>query len=292
MPTLGWWRAGVRVPALAPPPLSSAPSGCHGQDLPLQHVSSSSPSEMAAAAPAASSGAAPATPWMSSMDLEADGARYYELTNYNILHESTWGGREGAGDRLRAILRPRTPLLLPASPPLPLSRESAVPRRLQNADERAASGSSRENLKSVTSAGLSKVLNMTNCLACEADLTCVVAGARRRQRLHHTCSPRSAVRLLFLVCLRNILHKQCRILRATHSLLAASFQLRRRAPAPHAFWHQGQYGRRRVLSSCWLTLTLLLPGAKHDPSEYLQALRIRSVDSRCLLIILIPPCFS
>jgi hypothetical protein len=39
-------------------------------------------------------------------------------------------------------------------------------------------------------------------------------------------------------------------------------------------------------------LTSLSPGAKHDPSEYFQALRIRSVAARLLLIILIPPCFS
>ena len=96
---------------------------------------------------------------MSSMDLEAEGARYYELTDYNILHESTWGGGQGAGDRLRAMLRPRTPLLLPASPPLPLSRQRAFPGRLVElqADEPAASGPSRENLKSITSAGLFKV---------------------------------------------------------------------------------------------------------------------------------------
>ena len=91
MPTLGWWRAGVRVPVIASPPPSSALAA---QDVPLQHASSSSLSEMAAAAPAASSGA---TPWMSAMDLEAEGARYYELTNYNILHESTWGGGGGCG---------------------------------------------------------------------------------------------------------------------------------------------------------------------------------------------------
>ena len=56
------------------------------------------------------------------MDHEADGARNYDLTNYNILLDATWGddGDSAAGERLRQMLQPPPPPLLPPSPPTPL----------------------------------------------------------------------------------------------------------------------------------------------------------------------------
>ena len=112
--------------------------------------------------------------------------------------------------------------------------------------------------------------NITNCFACQADLLRAAAGTRQRQRLHHTCSPRSAVRLLFLVCLNTQLTNNRLISRATHSPLAASFQLRPCAPAPHAFWYQGQHGRRHVLC-CHCAADVVVARCKARPERILSS---------------------
>jgi hypothetical protein len=152
MPTLGWWRAGVRVPVPAQPTSPSATSNCNNAEIhPPQASSLSSSSEAAA-------------PWLGAMDHEAAGARNYELTNYNILHESTWGGGQGAADRLRALLAPPSPPLLPAVPPspLPLARENRVLSGVTE-EKRAAS---KGNLRDMTSAGLFKVCATKNHGSC------------------------------------------------------------------------------------------------------------------------------
>ena len=143
MPTLGWWRAGVRVPAPAPP---AAPcSASIGDNTEIQPPQPSSASLLSGAA----------APWLSAMNHEAAGGRNYELTNYNILHDSTWGGGQGAADRLRALLAPAPPLLLPAVPPspLPMARENRASSG-QTEEKRAAS---RGELREMTAAGLFKV---------------------------------------------------------------------------------------------------------------------------------------
>jgi hypothetical protein len=166
MPTLGWWRAGVRVPAHSSPP--PPPSLAHHiNDSPCHSSLSLSPSTAAAPVPV------PATPWLSAMDHEADGARCYELTNFSILQDSTWGGRQGAGERLRAMLRPPTPLLLPPSTPQPFSRQHLSPQR----DTTPARAPSRGNLKNKTSAGLFKV--------------CITS----RDSVHHSCTPRNMTQM-------------------------------------------------------------------------------------------------
>jgi hypothetical protein len=161
MPTLGWWKAGVRVPA--PPALSSSfpsSSPTAGNTVPNAAQLSEGLCEAAAAA-------APATQWLSSMNHEADGARNYDLTNYNILLESTWGGDQAAGERLRAMLKLSQPLppppLLPASPPLPPTLVyNQIPTGV-DAQQGAGAGAaqtrapSRASLKDRTSAGLFKV---------------------------------------------------------------------------------------------------------------------------------------
>ncbi len=143
MPTLGWWRAGVRVPA----PTTSLFHAGGNPDAPAQQ-----PSDTAAAAA-----------WLSSMDHEAEGARNFDLTNYNILLDSTWGGdsENAAGQRLRQMLQPQPPppLLPPSPPPLrPLTRNQECTGQNAQNDAHAAQmrAASRASLKDRTSAGLFK----------------------------------------------------------------------------------------------------------------------------------------
>jgi hypothetical protein len=141
MPTLGWWRAGIRVPAT--------------------HFRRTSPPADASQQTAAAGTPAPdRTQWLSAMDHEAPCARFYELTNYNILQESTWGGGEGARDHLRSILAPNSPLPQLSDMQLTSRVENNHMQQPEQPEGRQAAvrtSSSRDNLKEKTSAGLSKV---------------------------------------------------------------------------------------------------------------------------------------
>jgi hypothetical protein len=98
------------------------------------------------------------------MDHEADGARNYDITNYNVLLDSTWGGdgTSAAGDRLRQMLHLQPPpTLLPPFLPLlmPMSRHQDRSQQSVEQETRAdqSRAASRLRLKDRTSAGLFKV---------------------------------------------------------------------------------------------------------------------------------------
>lgn len=103
------------------------------------------------------------------MDHEADGARNYDLTNYNILLDATWGddGDSAAGERLRQMLQPPPPPLLPPSPPTPLPlthNHDCVEQDVQKESRLQSRAASRALLKDRTAAGLFKA----SALQCRA----------------------------------------------------------------------------------------------------------------------------